>query len=107
LIELEITEADRATVYLYEDLVNLDLPVTVKVNGNVVIDKEMVKRDWKIFEKFCMPRHFFLYPFVARLDLEFPLKPRVEVKPPEEKPDEEKPDGKKAEEDAKGAPATR
>ena len=78
LIELEITEADQAHIYLYEDLVNLDLPVTVMVNGAVVIDKQMVQRDWSMFEKVCMPRRFFLYPFVAQLDLEFPLKPRVD-----------------------------
>ena len=102
LIELEITEADRAQLFLYEDLVNLDLPVTVKVNGAVVIDQQMVKRDWSIFEKVCMPRRFFLYPIVALLDLKFPLKPRVEIKKPEEKPAD-----KEAEEEAKGAPATR
>ena len=101
LIEMEITESESATIFLYEGLVDLDLPITVKVNGNVVIDQEKVRRDWSTFEKVCMPRRFFLYPFVAQLDMKFPLKRRVEPKQ-EEKKDEKKAEDGATEEEAKG-----
>ena len=62
----------------------------------------MVKRDWGLFETFCMKRRWFLYPIVGRIDFNFPLKSRVEPKKEEPK-DGEKEEG--ADEEAKGAPA--
>ncbi|MHC4448670.1 MAG: hypothetical protein ACYS0E_00835 [Planctomycetota bacterium] len=99
VIELEIYEAEGAKLFLYEPLVDLDLPITVKVNGSVVIDKQMVKRDWNLFELFCMSRKIFTFPVVAQIDFKFPYKPRIEP----EKKEEEKPDDKKGEEGKEAA----
>ncbi|MHC4953912.1 MAG: hypothetical protein ACYTGZ_08475 [Planctomycetota bacterium] len=111
LFDLQITEAEEASIFLYESMVDLDLPITVKVNGNVIIDKEKVRRNWTFFEQQCMPRNFFIFPLVGELKIKFPFKPRVDPKP-EKKPEEgtEKPEetGKKEETgtgESKGAPA--
>ena len=80
LFDLKITEAEQATLFLYEDMVDLDLPITVKVNGNVVVDKKKVKRNWTFFEEQCMPRNFFIFPFVGDLQFKFQFKARVEPK---------------------------
>jgi len=84
LIDLKITEAQSAKIFLYENLVDLDLPITVKVNGNIVIENEMIKRNWSMFEQFCMPRRFFTFPIVGAIDIKFPVVPRVVPEPTEE-----------------------
>jgi len=58
----------------------------------------MVKREWDLFELFCMSRKIFAFPVVAQIDFKFPYKTRIEPeKKPEEKPDEKKGDeGKEA-----------
>jgi hypothetical protein len=99
VIDLEIYEAEGAKLFLYEPLVDLDLPITIKVNGNVVIDKQMVKRDWGLFELFCMSRKIFTFPVVAQVDFKFPYKTRIE---PEKKP-EAKPEDKKGEQGKEAA----
>jgi len=94
LFDLKITEAQSAKIFLYEHLVDLDLPITVKVNGNVVLENEKVKRDWGLFEKFCMQRRFFIYPVVGQIDFQFPVQPRV-VPEPVKKEGEEGAEGAK------------
>ena len=89
IIDMEIYEAEGAQMFLYEPLVDLDLPVTVKVNGNVVIDKQKIARNWELFERFCMSRKIFTFPVVAHLEFKFPFKARVEPEKKEEPKDEE------------------
>jgi len=88
MLDLKITEAQSAKIFLYEPLVDLDLPVTVKVNGNIVMENEIVKRDWKLFERYCMPRRFFTFPIVGEIDVNFPVVPRVAPEPVEKEGEE-------------------
>ncbi|MHC4940465.1 MAG: hypothetical protein ACYTHK_16120 [Planctomycetota bacterium] len=88
IIDMEIYEAEGAQIFLYEPLVDLDLPITVKVNGNVVIDKQKIARNWELFERFCMSRKIFTFPVVAHLEFKFPFKARVEPEKKEEPKDE-------------------
>jgi len=101
LIELEIYEAESARMFLYEPLVDLDLPITVKVNGNVIVDKEKFDRNWDLFNLYCMSRKIFTFPVVAHLDFQFPFKARVE--PP--KVEEKKGEGEEAKEGGEGQTA--
>ena len=84
VIDMKITEAQSAKLFLYEPLVDLDLPVTVKVNDKIVFGPEKVKRNWALFEQFCMPRRFFTFPVVATIDVEFDVMPRVKPEPEKE-----------------------
>lgn len=81
VLDFQIREAEGARIFLYEPLVDFDLPLTVKVNGKAVLEKEKLRRDWKLFENFCMPRKIFTYPVVGMIDIEFPFMPRVAPKP--------------------------
>ena len=66
------------TIALYDGLVNLDHPVTVKVNGEVLVDKRSVARDWDIFINNVLPRRFFMLPVVAMIDCSFERKAQFE-----------------------------
>ena len=101
VLEFEIYEGEGARLFLYEPLVNFDLPLTVKVNGAVVLEKEKLTRNWNLFEEVCMPRKIFTYPVVGMIDIDFPFKPRIEPAKTEEKPAGEGAGEKEAEAGAK------
>jgi hypothetical protein len=91
VIDIEISEAESLDVGLHDGLVDLSLPVTVRVNGKVVEDKVSVRRDWGQFVKRILPRRFFMIPYVGRVICQFESKPQYV---PPKKPDEEKEAGK-------------
>ncbi len=82
VIHLEITEAESFRLRLSDGLVDLDLPVTVVVNGKVVHDKVKIERNWELFEQRVLPRRFFMLPLVAELDCDFEHKPQFSPPPP-------------------------
>lgn len=88
-VEIDITEAESLRLYLYDGFVNLGLPITVVVNGEVVHDRVKVERDWDYFVDNILPRAFFMLPVTASLECEFPHKPQFV--PPEEATKEEPP----------------
>ncbi len=93
-IDIQVTEAEGLRISLYEPLLNLDLPVTVTVNGAPVdppVDARKFERDWDLFFENVLPLRFFMVPFLNQVDFDFPLKP--EFVDPNAKPAE---DAKKA-----------
>ena len=91
LIEISITEAEKASVMLDDVLFDLNHPVTVKVNGKVVVDKQMIERNWDLFFGRIFPARAFMMAYVGGLPLEFDLLPQVKEEKKEEKPAEEQP----------------
>lgn len=101
VIDIAVTEAESLSIFLYDGLVDLDHPVTIKVNGEVVREKGKVSRDWKLFWDFVVPGRFFMLPYLAKIDVDFESKAQFEV-PEEEKEAEE---GAGAGADGEGGPA--
>ncbi|MHC4973975.1 MAG: hypothetical protein ACYTG3_16745 [Planctomycetota bacterium] len=50
---------------LADGWINFDLPVTVKVNGKVIIDRQVVERDWRSFWDTIVPKRFFMAPYLG------------------------------------------
>jgi hypothetical protein len=104
-VDLQVTEAEGMGIFLTEPLLNLDLPVTITVNGaSVGVDAKKFDRNWAIFFERVLPRRFFMLSFLNQVDISFPHKPEFPV-PEEAKPAE----GAKAEDEkkmpAEGTPA--
>jgi len=97
-IEIEATECEFIQFMIREDQISLADPITVTVNGKVVIENKRVKRDLTFFVDRILAPRFFMLPFTSMLHFEFPLKSQFT-----EKKDGEKKDGEK--EDADGAAA--
>ncbi len=89
-IDLEVTEAEGLKLALYEPLLNLDLPVTITVNGLPAvppIDARKLERDWAFFFDNVLPLRFFMLPMLCTVDVSFAHKPQFvspEAKPAEE-----------------------
>ena len=81
-IEVKITEAENFTMYLRDDVVPLDDPVTIVVNGKVVVDKKMVERNLSLFINTALPRRYFMFPYMGRIEANFKLKNEYEAKKP-------------------------
>jgi len=93
-IDVQVTEAEGLKITLCEPLLNLDLPVTVTVNGAPVdppVDAKKFERDWETFFDNVLPLRFFMLPVLGQVEFKFPHKPEF-VDPAAEKPaDAEKP----------------
>jgi hypothetical protein len=78
-IELEVTEAEGVTLALCDPIVNLDLPVTITVNGAPTeIAATMIERDWAFFfDNILLGRYFFM-PTLATVNVTFPLKRQLQ-----------------------------
>jgi hypothetical protein len=84
-IELFVTEAEGMKILLYDPLVNLDLPVTITVNGAATtppIEAKKFERDWEIFFEYVLPRRFFMCPFLSQVDIAFPHRPQFQAPAP-------------------------
>jgi len=88
LIEIKITEAEKASVLLDEVLFDLNHPISIVVNGKVVVDKKKVDRDWDFFFSEIFPTRAFMMAYVANLPFEFELLPQVKPEKPAETPGE-------------------
>jgi len=100
-VDLQITEGEGLKLALYEPLLNLDLPVTITVNGvplDPPIEAKKFERDWEFFFNNVLPRRFFMLPALNTMDFAFPHKPQF-VSP-------EEPAGEKPAEEAKPAEGT-
>ncbi|MFQ5845288.1 MAG: hypothetical protein ACE5JG_09915, partial [Planctomycetota bacterium] len=100
-IEVRITEAEELKLYLHDGFVPLEQPVSVVVNGQEVLKRQLIRRNLDYFMNEIVASRWFMVPFVAEITVSFPFKRQRE---PEEKP-EEKPAEKKtaAEEEKKTA----
>jgi len=86
-IDIDITEAEGLKLALADPLINLDLPVTLTVNGQPTdVTNKKFERDWKAFFELVLPGRYFMLPVLSTLEVAFPLKPQFV--PPEEKPAE-------------------
>ena len=96
-LTLNITEAEGCVIYLQEGLIDFDHPVTLKVNGDVIIDRATIKRDWDLFWNISVPRRFFMIPYLGRLEAKFEHVPKYRKKKKKRKKpkDEDKPKGAK------------
>ena len=65
---------EALTLLLDDEIVDLDRPVTITINGKVVHDAIRIRRDWRFFFKNVMPRRFFMLPIVAQVHCTFDLK---------------------------------
>ncbi|MEE8104042.1 MAG: hypothetical protein V3T86_00750 [Planctomycetota bacterium] len=73
-IEIEATECEFLTFMIREDQIPLADPVTVVVNGKVVIENKLIKRDLNWFLENVLAGRFIMMPYTAMLTIEFPLK---------------------------------
>jgi len=109
VIDLKVTEAEGLKIRLFEPLVNFDLPLTVRVNGQVIegFDRRKISRDWTLFFDNVLPLRFFMAPILNSVELTFPHQPEFAPPAPEEpavgqeKPAEGGEEKKPAEEDPK------
>jgi len=92
LVLVNVSEAEGFTLRLADGWINFDLPVTVKVNGKVIIDRKVVERDWGSFWDKIVPSRFFMAPYLGDIDVKFEHVPEFVVK---EKPKKKKPKKKK------------
>ncbi len=89
-VDIQITEAEGLKLSLYEPLLDLDLPVTITVNGAPVdppVDAKKFDRDWEFFFDNVLPLRFFMLPYLNQVDVSFPYKPEF-VAPEAPKPAE-------------------
>jgi hypothetical protein len=84
-------------VRLADGWINFDLPVTVKVNGKVIIDRQVVERDWRSFWDTIVPKRFFMAPYLGSLEAKFEHVPEFVVK--KKKPKKKKKKKKKKDDD--------
>ena len=92
LVLVNVSEAEGFTLRLADGWINFDLPVTVKVNGKVIIDRKVVERDWGSFWDNIVPSRFFMAPYLGAVEVKFEHVPEFVVK---EKPKKKKPKKKK------------
>lgn len=106
-IDILVTEAEGLKLALPEPLVNLDLPVTITVNGAPVVPPVEAKkfdRNWEMFFENVLPLRFFMLSFLNTMDVAFPHKPEFAV--PEAPAGEGKKEGQPGEaKPAEGTPA--
>ena len=75
LVVVNVTEAKGFTLRLADGWIDFDLPLTVQVNGTVVIDRQVVERDWRWFWDNVVPGRFFMAPYLGSVEAKFPLVP--------------------------------
>jgi hypothetical protein len=90
-IDLKVTEAEALLLFLYEPLVNFDLPITVTINGKPAkladgteLTGKQLERDWELFFNDILPRRFFMSPILNRIDLAFESVPEFSPAKPED-----------------------
>jgi hypothetical protein len=106
-IDLKVTEAEGLQLFLYEPLVNLDLPITVTINGKPAkmedgseFTGKHLERDWEMFFDDVLPRRFFMTPVLSRVGLSFEHVPEFNPpKAPEQAAEEEGDDDEDGEDD--------
>ncbi len=106
-IDLQVTEAEGLTLALSDPLINLDLPLTITVNGAPTtppVAAEKFERDWTLFFDRVLPGRFFMLPMLGTVAITFPLKPQFAA--PEAKPAEGAAGEAKPADDAKPAEGT-
>jgi hypothetical protein len=94
-IDIQVTEAEGIELSLFEPLLNLDLPVTITVNGAPLdppIDAKTFERDWGFFLDNMLGLRFFMLPVLGQVSVRFPLKPQF-ASPGDAKPAEGTPAG--------------
>jgi hypothetical protein len=72
---VNVTEAKGFTLRLEDGWIDFDLPLTVQVNGTVVIDRQVVERGWRAFWENIVPNRFFMAPYLGAVEARFPLVP--------------------------------
>jgi len=82
-IEIAITECEKIALMLHDGIVDLNLPLTVVVNGKTLVEQQVIERNWEYFWRNVLPARFFMTPYVHRLELTFEGIPQWD--PPEEK----------------------
>jgi len=107
LIKIAVTDAEQLKINLSDELASLDLPVSVEINGKLIVDKQKITRNWSNFLHYILPRRYFFFSYVAEINCQFELKPQVPVKPVKPvEPAEQKPPGGAKVPDKQGGPAT-
>jgi hypothetical protein len=74
LVNVNVTEAQAFVLYLPAGLINFDRPLSVKVNGDLIIDRQAVEYDWEMFWANIVPRRFFMLPFLGSVEAKFDLR---------------------------------
>jgi hypothetical protein len=96
-ILVNVTEAEGFILRFADGWINFDLPVTIKVNGKIIVENKAVERDWRLFWDTIVPKRFFMAPYLAVIDAKFEHVPEFVVK--KKKPKKKKPKKKKKKKD--------
>jgi len=97
---VNVTEAESFILRLADGWINFDLPITIKVNGKIIVEKQVVERDWRLCWDTIVPKRFFMVPYLAMVEAKFEHVPEFVVKkkkPKKKKPRKKKKKKKKAE----------
>ncbi len=88
-IEITVTECEKLAIHLHDGVVNLDMPITVVINGTTIKKwtQRTVERDWEYFWNEILPARFFMTPYVAKIKLEFEGVPEFAPPAPPKKND--------------------
>jgi hypothetical protein len=102
LVLVNVTESEGFVLRLADGWINFDLPITVKVNGKVIVDGIVVERDWSSFWQNIVPSRFFMAPYLGTVEAKFEHVPEfVAKKKPKKKP-RKKPKKKKKDDETSG-----
>jgi hypothetical protein len=77
LVAVDVTEAQGFTLRLADGWIDFDLPLTVRVNGEIVIDRQVVERDWRSFWDNIVPQRFLMCPYLAAVEAKFERVPQL------------------------------
>ena len=84
LIEIKVTEVESLSVHFYDGVVDLGLPVTIKVNGNILKDKITIERNWRAVFDIYAPTNMLMLPYMASVTLEFEAVPQYTAPAPKD-----------------------
>jgi len=71
LVVVDVTEASGFVLRLADGWIDFDLPLTIEVNGKIVIDGQVVERDWRLFWDTIVPKRFFMVPYLGSVEAKF------------------------------------
>jgi hypothetical protein len=77
LVAVDVKEAKGFTLRLADGWIDFDLPLTVRVNGETVIDRQPIERDWRYFWDNIVPYRFFMCPYLGSVEVKFDRVPQL------------------------------